>query len=49
MSSECVLGIQVGESDAGKLQPDILESLPTTKADFGLKYQSCPVFMLMKE
>ena len=49
MSSECALGMQVGESDAGKLQPDVLELLPAAKADFGLKYQSCPVFMLMKE
>ena len=49
ISSECVLGMQVGELDAGKLQSDIPELLPAAKADFGLKYQSCPVFILMKE
>ena len=49
MSSEYVLGMQVRESDSGKLQPNVPESLPSTKANFGLKYQICPVFMLMKE
>ena len=38
ISSECILGMQVGESDTGKLQPDVPESLPTIKADFDLKY-----------